>query len=677
MKIGAILLRVSTARQAEDDKASYSVQRDSCLRYAADHDLTVPDDLIWQEVGQRDQYFTRNGLQAALQAAEQGRYQALIVFRLDRLTDDIGNFLRILDRLKAHGALPWSATEPDVDLSTPNGLWYVHTKLHFQVKPERSTTALRTKEARRRYATQGRAVAGNAAPYGYRWVIDPQRVSKHGDTIIPLKERCEPDPITAPVVQRIYTWVAAGQTLGWVARALSGLEADGQYRTPTPRAYAGIRGADPNGHWGDSVLAKLLKNPAYKGKYAAFRTRREARNDGSERIRQVAVPESEWVYLEPSPTPALVSPALWHEVQVRLAANQQYAARNSSPAFRVGAEQALLYRGMARCSRCGGPMEVKGFLDGSDGPRRYEYRCTRSARNIATCPGVGWKVRAEHLDRAVWAALVDVLRAPDVLTRLARRSQTRDEAVASGIALVTPLDTYRAQQKKLAAKEQELQNLTLRSAAFPPGDPALQGYNLAIAALGSEVEALRGDCEQARRDAAKYERVEAAIGEWEDYLQMWRDTTAMFTTPSFSAASKRRWLEALGAKVMVQPQGVDGPLAVLRLHLTALDLGAVAPAVGTADAAPTLAVPVVALPAEPRRGTAPALPKATAILEHGAGRELPNWYEALGGDAYAARSEAYAEAREQGATDAEAEAAVDEAQRAFIANRSCRGRRSL
>src|SRR5260221_9077991 len=253
-RIGAILLRVSSKRQAEEGRASYRVQLEQCLTYAAAHSIDVPPDLIWQEVGERDRYYTRDGLQAALAAAEQNRYMALIVWRLDRLTDDYGNFLRIVERLSKHGALPWSATEPDVDLSTPNGLWYVHTKLHFQVAPERRTLAIRTQEARRNYTANGRPWASARPRYGYRWVVDMSRTVKRGDFHITLKQRLEQDPITGPVVVTHYVCVDEGKTLKWIARALSGLEEGGIYKKPTPRQYAGMAGANEKGEWDENSI---------------------------------------------------------------------------------------------------------------------------------------------------------------------------------------------------------------------------------------------------------------------------------------------------------------------------------------------------------------------------------------------------------------------------------------
>src|SRR5258708_3137203 len=266
-RIGAVLLRVSTQRQAEADKASYEVQRADCLAYAKRQGIHVPDDLIWQEVGKRDQYFTRDGLQAALAAAEKNRYTPLIVWRLDRLTDDIGQFLRILDRLKQHGALPWSATEPDVDLSTPNGLWYVHTKLHFQVAPERRTIAIRTQAARRDYTENGRPYASHRARYGYRWVTTGVTQVKRSGFLMPLKEKLEADPITAPVVVQIFDWMNDGQTVKWIARALSGLEEDGRYKVLTPRQYQGMAGANPDGEWEDATVYEILTFHGYMGRW--------------------------------------------------------------------------------------------------------------------------------------------------------------------------------------------------------------------------------------------------------------------------------------------------------------------------------------------------------------------------------------------------------------------------
>lgn len=604
---GAVLLRVSTQRQSEDDRASYSVQRSDCHAAMARQGF-ADSGLEWQEVAKRDAFYTRDGLQAALAAAEQGKYQALFVWKLDRLTDDTEYFDRILRLFDQHGIHLFSATEPEIDLRTEIGRKLAKILIMFKIQPERGTTALRTKQARRHYTEQGRAFASNRAPYGYQWVVDPARTVRRGDVEIPLKERFQPSPVTAPIVMRMYEWVAAGRTLQWVARALSGLEEGGVYQTLTPRAASGMGGANPKGRWTDGVIAKMLKNPAYKGRYAAYRSKQVWRTDGSEKYAQEALPEEAWFYPEPSPAPALVTPELWQQAQARLIANQQYAARRAGPTHRVGPEQALLFRGMARCAVCGGPMAVASIALSYNKRGGYRYRCTRHARNMGTCPGVGWVAHAADLDRAVWAALVATLRQPDVLTRLARRSQAHDEAEAQQITVVTPLEMHRALQQKLAERERALGTLTARMENPALDAETVLGYEMRMRTVGAEVMTLRADTERAAREAAKYQRVEAAIGEWEDYLQLWRDNADLFSLRSYAPANKRALLEALGARVIVQPQGAEGPWAVLQLHLTALEGRAVATLPEAALEVPVIPVPQ---PAEPwREGVMPPVPTA-------------------------------------------------------------------
>jgi Recombinase/Recombinase zinc beta ribbon domain len=394
---------------------------------------------------------------------------------------------------------------------------------------------------------------------------------QRGDLVLPLKERMEPDPLTAPVIQRIFAWVDAGKSLNWVAASLSGKIEDGTYSTPTPREYAEIAGTNSDGAWQQSTLVGLLKNPAYQGKYAACRTKRVPRDDGSERHKQVLLPEDQWIYVEPSPTPALVDPAQWQRVQRQLATNKQYAARNTQAP--MTAEQALLYRGMARCGECGGRMATKAIPRYVT--RRYRYVCDNTYRN-QSCPGVGWLAKATDVDAAVWQAVIDILCQPDIMDDLAQKALEDDQERAGGrrgVVVVTPQRTFDEVEKKLAAKEQALRNLTLRSARYAPGDPELVGYDMAISAAGSEVTALRAERERAAKKLARYVELQRALGSWEDYMEDLAQQIDIMADPKLPAMLKRRWLEAMGARVIMHrrdPQHSEAPIATLEFHLQPL-----------------------------------------------------------------------------------------------------------
>jgi len=601
-RIGAILLRVSSKRQAEEGKASYHVQLGDCHAYAAAKGVSVPADLIWQDIAERDSYYTRDGLQAALTAAKAGRYQVLIVWRMDRLTDDPARLLKIVDDLAKDGVTIMYATEPDTNTDTDVGRFLAYAKALFQVQPERKTLALRTSSARRSYTLAGRPLVGNRPRYGYRLVVDMSRTVRRGDVLVPLKERFEPDPVTAVVVQQLYAWVDAGKSLMWIARALSGTVEGGIYKTPTPRQYAHMAGANAKGVWDQASINTMLAFPGYMGRWPAYRTKREKRTDDSERVRHVPITEDRWVWVKPSPAPALVTEAQWRRVQARLANNKLYSARSRSR--RIDARQALLHTGMGRCGLCGGPMEARPCdhtWDWPDGTRVYQYQCHASRKNHPACKGVYRMVAA--LDRAVQSALVALLRDPDTLRRLAKRSQDRDRAEAEGVALITPTDTAAELKRRLEDKERALVNLAARSEALAPDDPAVLGYELHMRALGSEVQVLRGEYAQAEKNATHYEQIEQVIGEWEDYLELWQDNLEHLGSIYYLDAPEcreahRRWLEMLGARVVVHPRAdATLPLATLQVHLTRLDHAA-KPLPPTE---PPVEVPVVPVAPEPLR----------------------------------------------------------------------------
>jgi len=596
-------------------------QLDQCKACAARHGIDVPEDLRFQDIANRGQYYTRRGLQDALDAIEANKCQALIVWKVDRLTDKLRIFERVLERLEAKRALLWSATEPEVDISTPIGTNMLRMKIMWEIGPQRSTTAQRTADNRHTYVLRDkRPYASHSARYGYSWVVDESRTVKRNGLTVPLKEKLEPDPETAPVVKQMYAWVDAGRTLKWIARALSGKEDGGIHKKPTPFQHADITGANTEGEWSESSIGKMLQFPGYLGKWPAFRTKRDPNDTDLERRhpRRVWLDESELEWLEPSPAPALVTPAQWYRVKQVLTKHKEYSERNRKN--KIGTELALLHTGMARCGQpgCGGPMQARPRShenDDAEGNRQYGYECYASRKNHPNCKGV--YCLTEPLDRAVQLALYNVLSNPDIIAQLARRSQEEDQAEATGITVITPVDEYTALKKDLDEMERDLAVLVRRSATIADDHPSKIGYDITIAVDSEKVKAKREEVEQAKRKADKYEQVERAIGQWTDYLNAEESNIDSLGDPySLSRPHVRQthrwWLELLNAKVIVHPAATvraGGPLGTLRLHLTAIDpRGTLA-----ASAAANGAVEV------------PVMPVAPEPLRHGG--YLPHWKE--------------------------------------------------
>src|SRR6266498_2981486 len=106
----------------------------------------------------------RDGLQRALAAARAGRFDVLLVYRVDRFTRRIRDLVTLLDELDGAGVVFRSATEP-FGTSTPAGRMLVQM-LGVFAEFEREMIIDRVINGMERKASKGQWTVG-AVPYGY------------------------------------------------------------------------------------------------------------------------------------------------------------------------------------------------------------------------------------------------------------------------------------------------------------------------------------------------------------------------------------------------------------------------------------------------------------------------------------------------------------------------------
>lgn len=129
----------------------------------------------------------RDGLERALREAEAGRFDLLLVYRVDRLSRSVRGLAQILARLDDAEVSFRSATEP-FDTASSAGRMMVQL-LGVLAEFERSSIVERTIAGMERKAARGEWTGGNV-PFGYR--IDPER------------RFLVPEPTEAPVVPQIF-----------------------------------------------------------------------------------------------------------------------------------------------------------------------------------------------------------------------------------------------------------------------------------------------------------------------------------------------------------------------------------------------------------------------------------------------------------------------------------------
>jgi site-specific DNA recombinase len=348
-------MRIATYSRISTDEAhqphSLGAQADRLAAYCASQDN-------WRIVHRFEDQMTgtvleRPGLQEALDTARAGRYDLLLVFRVDRLARSVRTLAQILAELDESGVGFRSATEP-FDTTTPAGRMMVQM-LGVFAEFERATIIERVVAGMEKKARNGGWVPGTP-PIGYRIASDSG-----------FLEPVEPQ---ASLVRRIFQ-LYTEQRLG--TRALANLLNNEGERTAAGRLWSG------------ASIQAVLQNPVYIGQ---IRWRGER---------------------HPAPHTPLTPEKTFDEAQALL------AARGQRRSLRRANSSDYLLSGKVRCGHCGAAM-VGSAAHGRNGRYRY-YTCFNRHRYGKTkgCPAE--RIPADALEHQLLALLTDKLADTGLLER--------------------------------------------------------------------------------------------------------------------------------------------------------------------------------------------------------------------------------------------------------------------
>jgi site-specific DNA recombinase len=307
----------------------------------------------------------RPALATARQAAATGAFDLLLVYRVDRLSRNLGQLVGLIEELAAHNVGFRSATEP-FDTALPVGRMLVQLLGSF-AEFERAIIMDRISAGMERKAARGEWTGGNP-PFGY---LKPKGTS----TLLP-------DPATGPIVVAIFRRYV--DTRDGARTIAAWLHAAG-HRTRTGRA------------WSTTSVLAILRNRAYIGE-VSFRG----------------------VWRAGAQEP-LVDRDLFDAAQAIL------EDRAASPRLRrTNPTDFLLSSLSMRCERCGHPM-VGASARGRGGRRYAYYTCSsRARRGLAACDQP--RLPQGELEDAILAQMTEVYGDTDLvamaLDAAAAQSQT-------------------------------------------------------------------------------------------------------------------------------------------------------------------------------------------------------------------------------------------------------------
>ena len=390
MAVG-IYVRVSTEEQRE--RQSIVTQREFGTRYCDLHQLHVYETYADDGVSGTVAIDRRPGTIRLLEDARRGKFDQLLVYKLDRLGRETLLILKAVDDLKTLGVRVRSMTE-EFDSATASGNLML-TMLSGFAAHEREVIRERSVAGTNRLAEAG-AWMGGIVPYGYR--KDGEKAERRitpSDDAIPGFEISEAD-----VVRTIYRMSA-------VEKKSCQKIADFLNRSciPCGSADAGKRNRRIAPIWRPSHVRNMIVSRTYMGQHLF------GKRASTTRSRRIIVRE----------VPAIVSVQTWQ-------AAQQALPRTTGSRLRRNTRQPYLLRGLIKCGLCGltfSGMRIKRQND-------HYYRCNgrQQARGLYGIDGKKCPARTlngDYVERLVWADIESFLRNPgEILERLRERLSMQD-----------------------------------------------------------------------------------------------------------------------------------------------------------------------------------------------------------------------------------------------------------
>ena len=363
----AIYCRVSTVEQAEE---GYSIdeQRRRNIEYCEKEGHEVFK--VYEDRGISGKNISgRPGLKELLQDANAGKFDLVIVWKLNRISRKLIDILNIVDTLDKNKIAFRSLTE-SFETETPAG------KLQLNIMGaigefERGTIAENVKMGMIARAREGKWNGGKVL--GYDIVEIPSEGKKRKETKLVVNEK------EAMTVRRIFELYSTGH--GYKA-TVSRVNAEG-HRSKKGNPFA------------TATIKEILKNPVYIGKI-----RYNLRQDWNEKRRKNINPDPILVDGEHE---AIIDTETWEKVQIIL--------KDRSKTHNRVYDSELILSGLLKCPVCGASMTVSRSTrkrkDGSKAVNEY-YACG-NWKNKGTAVCNSNSVKAEVADEVVINKLIETV----------------------------------------------------------------------------------------------------------------------------------------------------------------------------------------------------------------------------------------------------------------------------
>lgn len=332
----------------------------------------------------------RDGFQKMMRNIEQGKITKVLVYRLDRISRSLADFVGILNTFKEYG-VEFVSTQEAFDTSSPYGELIVKILAVF-AEFERQSIIQRVTQAYEHRSEMGFYMGGRK-PYGYETEptvinnIKTKRLKSIPDEIEQVKyiydtyavEQVSLGRLLKNLVENDIKTLSGG---GWTTAKLSTIIKNPIYVRADSRVY----------EYFQMHNAQIISPPsAFDGVHGIQiygKTKHEADNDDWSDIRVVVMTHE-----------GVIDSDTWIKCQQKLASNKQIGNAVSNKTSWLG--------GKIICGRCGRTMTTIKGKTGSGEIRRY-FICTGKT-HFKDCKGTKGTIYAESLEDMVYTEIAKKL----------------------------------------------------------------------------------------------------------------------------------------------------------------------------------------------------------------------------------------------------------------------------
>lgn len=399
----ALYCRVSTEDQAE--RSTIQIQQDFLRNFSKLYDLTIYQEYIDEGISGTVPLPDRPGGSQLLIDAQYQCFQAVIVYRLDRLGRSLHSMLDAYTHLETLNIVIRSATE-QFDTSTAIGK-FMFQFLGSLAELERSTINERMTLGRVRMTKNGKWTSGTP-PFGYA-------LDDNGH-LIP-SQRHVAGMTEADLVLDIFTRIAAGSSSVKEALRLNALNIPpstdkDKTQARTPRL------------WRSSNIRYIIHNKVYTGTYTI-----QSKLGGD------ILCSAE----------AIVPMSVWHKANDQLTLNRNLPRGNQKRTY--------LLSGLIKCGLCNANYVGCRIADGKGWEAPY-YRCGHQIHGHGGERCKAGIVRGEPLEAFIWNQCVEFIKNPQRVIALLQEKLADYAQKNHGAAT-----RHQTLQRALLDKEQERQRI--------------------------------------------------------------------------------------------------------------------------------------------------------------------------------------------------------------------------